>query len=67
MYLVLFVVGANLNRWEKTVTEMRQNLENFKMEEKKKQEEMDAIDTKLSKFQEEFDELKKTIDSKVRK
>lgn len=44
---------------------MRQNLDNFKMEEKKKQDEMDTIDTKLSKIQKEFDEIKKTIDLKV--
>lgn len=44
---------------------MRQNLDNFKMEEKKIQDEMDTIDTKLSKIQKEFDEIKKTIDLKV--
>lgn len=61
----MLLVRENQNRWEKTVAEMRQNLDNFKMEEKKKQDEMDTIDTKLSKIQKEFDEIKKTIDLKV--
>lgn len=63
--LVLFLVNSNVSRWEKTLDELQDSLDEMVQKEKDTKEETDRLTQKFEGIKKEISEMKKTISDKV--